>query len=1204
MAPGWHGCSPIFAVGDQQRWLQAVQTEHVNLEEKTKLGVEAWSFKGNAILRPPNNASTYCQHVAEECTCRFDTTTYVSVHSLYYIHPATIVEMFHSPKRGAPRQMLAYVHRFGSPGEARGIVKNPAGDVEAKWARSTEGAKSVVEFQVSGESHSYKHDAMDWLHGTDVYEDMYGNKIGWTTLVVSPVSTLYLIQPVCRKVQPSRSLDVCDTYLSEIRTALFDVDNDSMTDLSSLCDITGADMYNDFFALTTKDAQRILIPREVYSNARIWAAGKERTKDGFQALIRKVKRDVSESPYRESMDVGAIHTMACLAYKVDMAKDAERARQMFGSDMGAIDEANAAVNWTRTPSWVARWTYGLINLSNEDLESWRRAARSSYRRVCGPGQPWSTGSMLMVSIGAVAWGVWRFDLMNTDTWTRMANVAVAGAKKMFNCAWWAATGRSWEQESIRWDPGRMQFELNQLRTDVTTLANCISGLAGASVVNSLKLGQVAAGNLLGIKSVIGSCVVSPVGEELVKAKLIEHSGVRPVIGGLMFGVAEMAYKRAIHKSDHWHLPTVLMHGMAASLPLGPGMILHSAYNIAALKSQQSAGAISALRAVECAPIKDTCCHENKAECHIVDPSLPRRNQAYADVTVSELDYSCVERVVGKLMGFGLVQWRPIMYRSCTCNEAQAAVARLCRPVNWDSLPLQLARESAWSKTIWLVNVIGHEQCIDAIAKAKPARLMAVGKNAIRLSSVPNFALAQEYGDTIEHNEYWLPAASTEMWLSKYPEHSRAEMRRAREHIKECGLVRKDALVEAFIKREWKPVHIDKILDVTKTMGDPRVIQGRSVNFKVAMGPWMWSFGKQLSSAWHPKSDTVISVASSVSAEEVGAWFYDALQTVQDPVIIDSDVPRWDAQVCPAAKSFLCSAYGMLGAPSNVLKIRGTMHLGGRFRKGTRYTTTGQVQSGDGDTSAGNCMIHGGVDLAFLINYICTQEEAKASSADSQLSVDEQINVLKTKLRTQRNMRTIVLGDDGVKVFSKEMWEHSADDYAKWWEDHGFIGTAISVKPTYAAEFCSARFWPIDIGSVETYCLGPKIGRVLAKTFYVKSEIPERDHVTWLRAVCKSIQYDVSFVPILRAVVARLLELTADADDKPLSTWASEKSRFEQIHAATGHEVCDRTWDMMETLYGVTQESVLAVEASIKLMPSTGWLLDHPVLEDIAAIDNG
>lgn len=1205
MAPGWHGCAPVFGVGDQQRWLQITQGEHVNMEEKSSIGDEAWSYKGNAVLRPPNNAPSYCQHVAEECTCRFDTSTYVSVHSLYYIHPDTLVEMFHSPRRGKPQQMLAFVHRFGSPGEARGQVRNPSGDVEAKWARSTEGEKTMVEFQVSGESHAYKHSAMDWLHGTDVYEDMYGNKIGWTTVVVTPLSTMYLIQPVSRKVQPSRSLDVCDAYLTEIRTALFDVGNDAMSDLGSLCDITSADMYHDYFALSTCDAQRILIPREIYSNARIWAAGKERTKDGFQALIRKVKRDVVESKYKETMDGSAIHTMACLAYKVDMVKDAQRARQVFGSDMGAIDDANVAINWTRTPSWIARWTYGLINLSKEDLESWRRVARSGFRRIAGPTKlaTLSTGSTYLIGGGALAWGVWRFQLTSSVAWQRLADSAIVGAKRLFGGAWWLLTGSSWGNTTSSWDNGQVQQELATVRADIADLGHAVGNLLSLSTaagMAGMKSG-LATGNLLGVGGLLGACVVSPVSEELVKAKASKYLGVRPIVGGFMFGVAEMAYKKAFFGGTHWHVPAVLMHGLAASLPLGQGMMLHSLFNAAALKTQQDVVSMRALKAEECDPIVDVCCHEHRADGHLVDPSLLRRSVESADVRVSELEFSCVQRNVGRLVGFGLSLWRPILYRSCTCNEAQAAVARLCRPVNWDTPDLQLYRERAWAETLWLISVIGSEQHLDRIAKAKPAMLEPKGRWAMDLSAVPDSVIALAHGSMVVLPQYALPASSTEMWLTRYPAHERVMLRRAREHIKECGLVRKDALVEAFIKREWKPVHIDKILDVSQKMGDPRVIQGRSANFKVAMGPWMWSFGKQLSSAWHPSGDSIISVASGVSAEMVGAWLCATMDELPNPVIIDSDVPRWDAQVCPAAKTQLCATYDALGAPSNVLKIRSTVHLGGRFRKGTSYTTTGQVQSGDGDTSAGNCQIHGCVDLGFLISCILRDHEANIPPG---WIVEEQIEILRQKLRTQTSMKTIVLGDDGVKVFSGEFWEACGRLYPLWWEDHGFLGTKFSTRTIFSVEFCSSRFWPIDIGHLETYCLGPKIGRVLAKTFYVKDEIPEREHYAWLRAVCKSIQYDVSFVPILRAVVARLLELTEGTQDRILGSWPTEVSRFEQIHAATGHDVCDRTWDMMEELYGMSKEAIIEVEGHVANMPSTGWLLDHPVLNDIALIDNG
>jgi len=328
-------------------------------------------------------------------------------------------------------------------------------------------------------------------------------------------------------------------------------------------------------------------------------------------------------------------------------------------------------------------------------------------------------------------------------------------------------------------------------------------------------------------------------------------------------------------------------------------------------------------------------------------------------------------------------------------------------------------------------------------------------------------------------------------------------------------------MKAFVKREKAITSINGI--PTKVGAAPRIIQGRSVEVKIATGPFTWAFGKRIAEIYN--SDGYFLYAGSRSGEEIGE-FFDKI-----PGLFGSgrwwavDARRWDRSVGPSPMALLFDEYRDSGAPTDCLEA-----LAGRdkVRKGTssrgwHYTRRAQVSSGDGDTSAGNTRAH------LVLLEAC--EAVKAAIAH---------------------------GDDAV-IF--------ADDIEPVLQQYQ-VGDFVPVLAD-EVDFCSSLFWPTPDGSV----LGPKVGRVLGKTFHCAKRF-DPDYLPWLRGVCLSLRTSCSFVPILRILIPRLLLLCGEG-----KVWRDDHHDYKSL-AIASHDVCDETWTLFYQRYGLHESDVLNMEEEL------------------------
>lgn len=377
---------------------------------------------------------------------------------------------------------------------------------------------------------------------------------------------------------------------------------------------------------------------------------------------------------------------------------------------------------------------------------------------------------------------------------------------------------------------------------------------------------------------------------------------------------------------------------------------------------------------------------------------------------------------------------------------------------------------------------------------------------------------------------WWPKASkmplvveedTEVWMHHLPNRARGLISAA-PTIAAVGEA--DRPMQAFVKRELAVVSVDG--QPLKQDSVPRIIQGRTLPVKVSTGPWTWRFGKALRETYPVTGNYVY--GGGCSSEELGSVIDRVTCQLKDDggAWVAFDCKRFDRTVGPTPMRMLHKEYGRCGAPADCLSaLAGRDGVRrGRTRNGISYSRVAQVSSGDGDTTAGNSRIH------LVLLEACPSVRA-----------------------------AIVMGDDAV------VWTSDASEVAAAYRQGGF-----EPKVSADLDFCSSLFWPSDQGTT----LGPKIGRLISKTFHCANKM-QGSYLCWLRGVCLGLTTSCSHVPILRVLIPHLLSLCGNgpvlrSDDFQYKTRSTQKRR-----------VTESTWDYMFDRYKLSESDVISMEEEIK-----------------------
>jgi hypothetical protein len=157
------------------------------------------------------------------------------------------------------------------------------------------------------------------------------------------------------------------------------------------------------------------------------------------------------------------------------------------------------------------------------------------------------------------------------------------------------------------------------------------------------------------------------------------------------------------------------------------------------------------------------------------------------------------------------------------------------------------------------------------------------------------------------------------------------------------------------------------------------------------------------------------------------------------------------------------------------------------------------------------------------------------------------------------------------------------------EAESFI-TQLGFKPKISrtnienVEFCSKLVVPVKGGHI----MGPKIGRMLAKTFWCRNTNRKEDQMQQqLGAVVNGLRHEIECIPIL----SQLMPLAGEtATSNPYA-----------LHNADEHEATHETYTYYANRYGITVDDLLGVKLQLKQFPYTA---DGAVIERIVDKDWG
>lgn len=515
---------------------------------------------------------------------------------------------------------------------------------------------------------------------------------------------------------------------------------------------------------------------------------------------------------------------------------------------------------------------------------------------------------------------------------------------------------------------------------------------------------------------------------------------------------------------------------------------------------------------------------------------------------------CRETRGSTQIGFGIPIRRPTVARSCQHNEQIAVVNRgQLETLN----PLNVNIDECWNQL----------KCFELLRHHELHPQHPTDKLVVPIKPAPFDA-----------------------WLTRFPMVQRAQLIKAKHRIRNGRVNMEDfAEIKAFVKRE----HMVKSGPECLEDIDPRLIQGRTPEYQVATGPWTLAFSKYLAKEWGPDNTSGILYSSGLNANQMGAWFDSCIERWKDAdfEICEDDCSRWDGSLVPAAIRYELGFYDTYHSPPK--RVSQALHCQeksfGHTPHGVKFSVDGTRKSGDGNTSSGNSLLNAHTHASVIVESYCEQSIDPMANCQSYPHINMEACRNQVPLKDLVDMS--ILGDDNIMIGHGPTLRHLASSTPNKLCRFG-LRPKFKLVNRYTAEYCSGRFWPSTQGTI----WGPKIGRVLAKSFYAVQNIPPQEYASWLKAVCLGFVKDVSHIPILRVVVARTLDMLTFVSAKP----TSEEHR---MHAIAPGQPTGETYIMLNQLYGLTKQQIDDIENAILLNFHTlPFDFDHPLLNQIVEID--
>ncbi len=362
----------------------------------------------------------------------------------------------------------------------------------------------------------------------------------------------------------------------------------------------------------------------------------------------------------------------------------------------------------------------------------------------------------------------------------------------------------------------------------------------------------------------------------------------------------------------------------------------------------------------------------------------------------------------------------------------------------------------------------------------------------------------------------------EDWNRRYPAKKQEDHVKAQSSGKTSG----KSIRKSFVKVE----KLNYVVNNKVTDKAPRLIQGASDSYNIALGPWIYAFSKELARIWN--ANHFIFYTAGSTGEEIGAW----LPCTKN--YYENDYSKYDASIHQGLLKLELKIYRRFGMRKELSKLMtDNLDKCGFTPNNVKYSVKGTRPSGDQNTSCGNSLLNG-IIMAWAFY----------------------------KATGNFDFKSVVMGDDNLLATNMDV---DIDKIEKQ-----ILGLGLNPKLQLKTnvnllEYCSMRFWPTDSGRV----LGPKIGKFAVKVGWMLrppkgDERRKREY----RGTLLSHLTTVTHVPVLRMLVTRMLNI--------IGRERYIKDNERRMQNAEQHEANDTTWNMVADLYNLTKEDVLDIERDI------------------------
>jgi len=1221
LSPGDHSCNPIIKPSDVFR-------------RNAPKGVVEWGPESS--VQP--TAKTFCDCRVEACACRYVPRSFVAVHSIYDFNSMQIAALIGTKER----RLYSYVHRFVS---ARGTTPFK----EASWEIFQRNGEDWVNFVVRGASAPYEHPAMTWLWNSEdtmvTMPDGSEMTLVWRVLLSNTLGGLIefaLTNPIWSNPKVDETggtidrfkefrdktlaLKATSDYLSSAISVFSSHDADAATYARVSC--VGGKVTADMLGIRVSSSEvNLLLPIELLKYATQKCAGMQRTPAAFGLLVTYVREKSHEINLGAGDPGQTIFGTAAVAFTKNVRFESELMKLLY---LPYVDRVSETISSNLLGFSFPKWMKDLVvgkkvtfsdhsRLRNFDFNTGDHITNWWDRNSIQVADGWKiAGTALAISAGTIAYqslSVLRGGKM-------LPGMSVDGAICQLSELYKSHDSGKWLQMSTSKIAGLISSDLKvEWVLRLPTVMWLRTRTSDAVTLVRKNWDMV-------MQQVRGKFSKQEINIVVAYAPIVEETFKRLTIGKWSLRWPLYVYEAVVvYKCNPYYLPTLFMHECAYRLPVIPGMLLHSAWNLRVLYLTsgtvglltgalgivgtngllmagtllEGIGHLSAThpvtsnqRVVEGDVTVTTSCHVASTG-RTLDKTNPAdvlgetemkkpifwfsgKSTMYKTCRWSIPDKVCAPTFGCRLVGIGLVTHAPCILRSCVCNEVIGIRQRMWAPVPWrgeNFIPVA-------------VNVIEHNMMVSMYRDACP--LSFGGK-------------VRAYG--------------FDEWVKRFPSGTRRELLRAKQDL-DNGLVPSRVFeYKAFLKRERLPLSF-----IGKELSTPRIIQGLGFHARVITGPWFAAYGDRVKEVMRISPERLLCTAMGSSAESVGGWLRNALDVVPDPIILAVDQSKWDAHLHPEFLAARVYLYEALGAPKAVLEFcKQRIVANGRTISGVRYGTVGTVHSGDGDTSAGNNIDHGMLWLRLLARGADAMHHDACNLAgkpdkSAMLEIDEILHAsleVRTGLATTssgqgcyggytnpsvmragKQFRVLVMGDDGVIVMSRALLGKLGEQEGirEYFKELGFLLTSSEVS-VEKLEFCSGLFYPVN----GTYIYGPKPGRILAKTFWTQVQLNPEKTKQWLRGVVTGLMSDCRHIPLLGPWLHHLVP----HDVKSTYEVHQEERR---IRAATFVEPDRSTVEFTMARYGLSEDDIQqAVGEATEAATKAPCRLNSDLWARIAEVDN-